>query len=185
MSAAAPADLRLFFALWPDDDTRARLAALAMRLFEGCGGRVTRAESIHVTLAFLGAVPAARLPAAEEAAAAIAGTAFRLFLDRVGCWRHNGIAWAGTSAVPGALARLAADLTAALRARGFALDPRPYVPHVTLVRSARCRELPAVDPIEWRVGDFVLVRSTPAPGGSRYEPMRRWGLAEEESVAGG
>jgi 2'-5' RNA ligase len=58
------------------------------------------------------------------------------------------------------------------------MDTRPFNPHVTLVRKAECAPLPDSTPIiDWQVEDFVLVRSTLAPDGSRYETIGRWPLA--------
>lgn len=176
MNPAPTTKLRLFFALWPDEGVRARLTDAAARLQALCGGRATRPESVHVTLAFLGYVEAERLPMIEALAAQIRGEPFCLVLDRFDYWRHNRIAWAGASATPPPLARLTADLREALRGCGIALDDRSYVPHATLVRDAVCPAIPVADPIEWQVDEFVLVRSIPGRGGSRYQVVDRWKL---------
>lgn len=52
--------LRLFFALEPDPAVRRALASLARALARATGGRVPQAEILHLTLAFLGQVPAGR-----------------------------------------------------------------------------------------------------------------------------
>jgi RNA 2',3'-cyclic 3'-phosphodiesterase len=171
-----PAKQRLFFALWPDEGVRARLGEAAQALAALGGGRATRPESIHVTLAFLGYVDAERLPALHALAEGIRGEPFRLVVDRLDYWRHNRIAWAGASTTPPPLARLASLLGAGLKDLGIPLEARPYVPHVTLVRDAACAALPALIPIEWRVDDFVLVQSVPGQSGSRYEVVGRWKL---------
>ena len=44
---------RLFFALWPDEDARERLATVAR---DDSTGRWVSRDNLHVTLAFLGAV---------------------------------------------------------------------------------------------------------------------------------
>ena len=53
---------RLFCALWPDAATRAALENARSALFP-LSGRPVEAANLHVTLVFLGAVDAARLPA--------------------------------------------------------------------------------------------------------------------------
>ena len=74
------------------------------------------------------------------------------------------------------LLRLQGTLAAHLGARGFALEPRPFAPHVTLVRKvARPLREVAFEPVAWRVTDFALVRSSLRTG--RYETLRRWPLA--------
>jgi 2'-5' RNA ligase len=80
--------------------------------------------------------------------------------------------------MPGALARLAEALGAGLRAEGFALERRPFAVHVTLIRKARgAGPLPELRPVDWPVGEFVLVRSLLSSAGSRYEPLERFALA--------
>ncbi|HYL02781.1 MAG TPA: 2'-5' RNA ligase family protein, partial [Steroidobacteraceae bacterium] len=60
---------RLFFALWPDAAQRTVLAHAVRKAVRNCGGRPVPAESLHVTLAFLGSVPESRM--AELGAAGI------------------------------------------------------------------------------------------------------------------
>jgi len=172
---AAAKPLRLFFALWPDDAVRAALTGRAVAIQRVAGGRATRAESIHLTLAFLGDVDPGRLDALKSAAAEVSLQPFDLVLDDAGYWKHNRIAWAGATQVPAALDRLVAGLRAALAGGQFAFDPKPFVPHLTLVRKARGGSaMPAVVPVRWRVSDFVLVRSVIGPEGSNYLVEARW-----------
>ena len=44
---------RLFFALWPNAKLQAELHVVGQALQKAFGGRVVRAENIHMTLAFL------------------------------------------------------------------------------------------------------------------------------------
>jgi 2'-5' RNA ligase len=141
-------------------------------------GTRTRDDSIHLTLAFVGDVDSVRLAELLAPPAELTVTQFTLTLDRWGCWPHNGVAWVAPSRVPDPLRELAAGMEAWLRDAGFEMDVRPFNPHVTLVRKARCAPLPDSTPsIGWRVEDFVLVRSALASGGSRYETIGRWPLA--------
>jgi 2'-5' RNA ligase len=174
----AEAQRRLFFALWPDAAVAASLHELAQVLQCACGGRATRRDSLHLTLAFLGGVPASRVADAEAAADAVMGSRFVFEFDRIACWKHNRIAWAGCSAPPPVVGDIAARLAANLRAAGFALDARPFAVHATLVRKADCSApLPPLDaPIAWPVHEFVLVESQPEASGSRYRIVRRWAL---------
>ena len=135
-----------------------------------------RPENVHLTLAFLGSTPAAALPAVIAAADRVPPRAFTLRVDEPGYWRHNQIAWAGVREVPLELAALVGDLRAALVAAGIAFDPKPFVAHLTLVRKARPGfKLPSLEPIDWPVRDFVLVRSVTGTDGSTYEVAQRWG----------
>lgn len=182
---APPRRRRIFFALWPDPVVAAKLHGLGRQAQGLCGGRPMRRDTLHLTLAFLGEVDAAgfeaAVGAADEVAAATdgsAGTAAALTIDRLACWKHNHIVWAGCDVVPPPLAVLASGLGATLRGRGFRLDSRPFAAHVTLLRNARCgAELAVPVPFEWPVGEFVLVESHLGAEGARYEIVGRWPLA--------
>jgi len=172
LNAAVPQQrdtIRLFFALWPDAQVRARLDGWAAALHADCGGRRMRAENLHLTLAFLGATGAARLEQLKHLAAQVSVTAFDLQIDQPGYWKHNRIAWAGASVIPEPLAALIADLRDELTAGGFRFDPKPFVPHVTLLREARePQPLPQFPAIAWPVSGLALVRSVPGGQGVRY-----------------
>ena len=168
---------RLFFALWPDAAVAARLHQAAQTAHAACGGRLMHRETLHVTLAFLGDVPAARMADIEAAAAGIVAAPFTLELDRLGYWKHNRILWAGCTQVPAALTRLADSLAQDLRAAGFELETRPFAVHATLLRDAHCTAaVPPPAAIRWPLADFALVGSRRGPDGSRYEVLKRWPL---------
>ncbi len=177
---------RVFFALWPDDEATAHLSALAQDLTARGGGRVMRPAALHLTLAFVGSVPADRIPQLEEIAGAVRAGSFELSLDRLGFWPQRGILWAGCRQTPAPLRGLAAALIAGLRAARFAIDQRSgadLVPHVTLARGARCAALPRLGtPITWQVGEFALVESHLHPSAANYTTLARFPLAE--AVAG-
>ena len=167
--------MRLFFALWPDDAVRAELARWSRELHALCGGRTTRPENLHVTLAFLGGVEDARVAEIERAADTAGLRACTLILDRAGYWKHNRIAWAGASLVPPELAALVSELRGALAKSRIAFDAKPFASHVTLLRGARePRAMPALAPVEWRLAGFALVQSVTLPRGSRYEIRKSW-----------
>jgi 2'-5' RNA ligase len=167
--------LRLFFALWPDEGVRAQLAHWSRELHALCGGRPTRPESLHVTLAFLGSVEEARVAEVERAAGEVAPRVVSLVLDQPGYWKHNRIAWAGASVVPPALEALVSELRGALAKSQIRFDAKSFVSHVTLLRDARePAAMPALVPIEWRLDGFALVQSVTLPRGSRYEIRKSW-----------
>ena len=101
---------------------------------------------------------------------------FELVLDEAGFWKHNRLAWAGAGETPAALEAMVGGLRTALAQARCAFDPKPFVPHVTLVRKARPGlALPRFEPIRWQVDGFVLVRSVTRPAGSDYFVEGRWG----------
>jgi len=167
--------VRLFFALWPDDAVCARLAHWSRELHAACGGRPTRSENLHVTLAFLGNVEDARVEEVERAAEAVAPRRCSLILDQPGYWKHNRIAWAGASTVPAELETLVRELRAALANSRIHFDAKSFASHVTLLREARePAVMPALEPIDWRLAGFALVQSVTLPRGSRYEILKFW-----------
>lgn len=169
-----PETARLFFALWPDPGVRSGLHRAAVEAARHFGGRSTRADSLHLTLAFLGDCPLADLPKLEDAASRVDCEPFRLTLDQLGFWKHNRILWAGSrEPVPG-LSRLAGRLTEELQAVGCEVGPeagRSFAAHVTLVRKVAeiPREMPVFPSLAWVCEGFVLVRSRLSARGSTYE----------------
>jgi RNA 2',3'-cyclic 3'-phosphodiesterase len=175
--------LRVFFALWPDADASERLAALAREVAARTGGRAPPSASLHVTLAFIGEVPNQRIDALRAIGAAVAASAapFALTLDCTGTFRRTGITWAGTSHLPPPLAELARNLFDALAAQDFAVERRPFSPHVTLARRCKAPEvgkLPA--PIGWKVARLALDASVSASGALRYRDLATWLLRTSE-----
>jgi 2'-5' RNA ligase len=176
--------LRLFFAVWPDTAARAALARLAGEVARDAGGRATRNESLHVTLAFLGSVPRERLPAALAAGerASQAAAPFRLSLERLGGGSYA-IAWLTPDSTPAPLRSLHAALEATLRDAEFALERRMFRPHLTLVRDCvRRARRGALPPIAWDVTRLALVASTTAGGASRYTEVAAWPLAQASGI---
>jgi 2'-5' RNA ligase len=174
----AAQSLRLFFALWPDDDARRALAPIAADVAAERGGRATAEANLHVTVAFLGSVGVERVPALGEAGAgAVADVSpFVLTLDRVG-GAGSQIAWLAPSSVPPALLRLHESVVERLAKLEVDVDRRRYRPHVTLAR--RCTRAPrrhAVQPVSFPVDRLALIASTPRAGGSRYEALAAWPL---------
>jgi RNA 2',3'-cyclic 3'-phosphodiesterase len=166
---------RLFFALWPDVDALRQLEALSHDVALVAEGTATPADKIHLTLAFLGEVPAERQAAVELAGSQTQGPAFKWTLDRVGSFRRARVAWAGTSEPPAALLELQSSLAQRLAEGGFALEERPFAPHLTLARKI-AKPLPAaaIPPIRIASTSLALVVSDAGTG--RYTTVKSWPL---------
>lgn len=174
-----PHPARLFFAIWPDINTRKLLDQVGRQLHAACGGRRTRRETIHITLVFLGEVPLERIDVLRTLAGQVAACSFELVLTKLDWWKHNRVAWAAPDATPEAMAELVRGLESKLTGQAFKIDTRPYSPHVTLLRKANCHESVTLDvPIRWQVTDFVLVQSVPDASGAAYEVIGRWPLVK-------
>lgn len=181
-----PATARVFFALWPSPEIAGHLGDIARESAAYFGGRATRSDTIHLTLAFLGNVPEARLPELSAAAAKVRVESFGIVIDRLGFWSHNHLLWAGCRQPEAPLGELAGQLRLVLARAGFRVggEGRDFVPHVTLVRHmpdagapSERRPLPPIAPLLWRCERFVLVRSTLSASGSTYRVIDAFPLA--------
>ena len=131
--------MRLFVAAELPEEIREALAETSA-LLRGCvRGRYVAPNSFHVTLAFLGEVePHCVNGVCNALERGCAGhTAFPISLGDFGCFgkRSKATLWQGFSNAT-ALTKLAETVRAELRAEGFRFDEKPFIGHVTLMRSA-------------------------------------------------
>lgn len=168
-----PPTQRLFFALWPDQVLRQRLAELARQV----ATRPVPPANLHLTLVFLGSQTAAQRDCAMAAAQQVRGAPFELVLDYLGGWSGPRIQWLGSRQAPQALLDLVAELNRHLAACGFTPERRPFAPHVTLARKVRQPRVQLLDaPIHWPAREFVLAESVSTDEGVRYPVLARWPL---------
>lgn len=167
---------RLFFALWPEPRQRHELQR-CFPLLADSPGRPVVPENLHLTLAFPGNVDAETRSCLERAADDIHVPPFAISLDRFGYWKHPKVIWYGPSETPAELIRLAEELEAAMRGCGLTPDPRPYRPHVTLLRKAQGMPEAKAPQMVWRAEGFALVFSQGSAEGVRYSVLRQWRLS--------
>ena len=166
-----PPTLRLFLALWPDAAVRAALREQALRWGWPDAARRYDESDWHLTLHFLGHLPAERL-ADLRAGLTVDVEPFELLLDRAELW--HGIAVLSCEQVPPALLQLHQVLAHAMQRLDLLPDARPYRPHLTLARSAVGAQLPLEPPrIAWPVRGYALVRSTADPRW-RYDAVQQY-----------
>ena len=170
---------RLFFALWPEGETRRGLASAADAVHRGANGRPVPHENLHITLAFLGSVDEAGSQCVRAAAARLSGERFDLTIDRPGWWKRTGILWLGPSTGPAELNRLVKALWAELEPCGFWPDFRDFHPHVTIARRCRKAELADFEPVSWPVEAVTLLESHTGQRGASYTVIERWPLSEK------
>lgn len=165
-----PPPARLFLALWPGPGVRQALAAFRDATPWPAGASPVADDKLHLTLHFIGSVPADRV--AEAAAGLqVPVKGFMLALDHAECWR-GGLALLRPRLLPAPLVQLHADLGAALRALDLPVEQRVFRPHVTLARRAgQAAPLVPAAPLRWQVSGYVLVQSRPD---GRYEVLRRY-----------
>jgi 2'-5' RNA ligase len=189
---AASKPLRLFIAVPLTGEVRAQAAACVDALrAAGADAAWLKPETLHVTLRFLGATPADRVPALEKALdAAVHGRSpFTLTLDHLGVFgpsRAPKVVWAGVGEGLEPLKSLAGAVEEALAAQGFAREERPFAAHLTLGRLRSARNAAAlVEALEradlrWTlpVDRLILYSSKLGPGGSVHTPLRERRLAD-------
>ncbi len=186
---------RLFFALWPDDALRERLAraSAALRQRENPAGRWLQPARYHLTLVFVGDFPQALPPGLAEgvaaAAARLRSRPFELLMDRAGSFRNREIPWwLGPSTEPPQLRELFQRLREELRSARLPYDANlRLTPHLTVLRNAgRVLPVTPIPSLDWNVGEFVLVHSIVGPQ-SEYRLLGRWPLDPQapETVTAG
>lgn len=175
MTDQASENLRLFFALWPDDTTRSAL----MRLQTNLNGRIVPYSNLHMTLAFLGQQPAQVMDTCKDILLRLRAQPSLLTLDRLGYFSRNRVAWAGVHEAPAGLTALHDEIADALAERGIsARDQQTFKPHVTLARDAATPGDISFAPVPWRAAQVALVKSAMLPSGSAYEVLALRSLDE-------
>jgi 2'-5' RNA ligase len=174
----SPSQLRIFFALWPDPATRARLAAIAARIPLAGAARRVPEYNLHLTLHFVGNVEPADADCMRRQARAVEGAAFELVIDSSGQFGRARVGWLGPARIPDALLNLHRDLGINLRACGYEAEKRAYCPHISVVRKPnRVDQTAGFDPLRWKVDNFVLVESRAAETGVRYQVVESYPLS--------
>lgn len=192
---AAPVDppgvLRLFYAVPVPAAARTHVGELIDRVQAGVGDgtariRWVRVEGLHLTLRFLGAMPASLQPALEAAAdeVAVAATPFEVGLSGGGAFpsvaRPRSL-WIGVADGGEELAALADGLTGRCAAIGIELETRPFAAHLTIGRTDGVRLGPAAARalaeaaaeihVRFTADRLVLFRSQLGGGPARYEAL--------------
>jgi 2'-5' RNA ligase len=168
----------VFFAILPDEDAKARIAALSKRLQRdhGVRGKPIAPDCLHVSVHALEPYDDAIIEAAKSVGAAIDAPCFKVGFDRV-------LSFNGSPGVPLVLG-FSDDLPALMALRkslGIELKRRvgqrtrpSFTPHLTfLFGDHRVPDLD-IELISWNVREFVLVRSV--HGQSRHIQLGRWPL---------
>jgi 2'-5' RNA ligase len=169
---------RVFFALWPEALARNALHTLAMEYQSRCEARAMGADTLHMTLLFLGEIERAYLPQLIQTADKVSAPAFGFILERLSFWQHNRIAYASPLVEVPTLDQLVTALQQELTAAGFLFDNHELNPHVTLLRHVgHILEPQVIVPIMWWVDSFVLVESVMTDRGVSYQVLQKWPLS--------
>lgn len=186
-------ELRLFVAIELPAPILEALQTLQNRLKAADTGHTVRwvqPTGIHLTLKFLGEVPAGRrMDITRAMEAAVDGHApLTLSAAGLGCFpntRRPRVVWAGLAGDLAPLADLQRSVERALVPLGFPPEDRAFSPHLTLGRVRReasagqaqalgdliarqAAEMGAVPLASWSAGVVSLMRSELDRGGARY-----------------
>lgn len=194
--------LRLFLAVELPSPVRDSVARVREAFSASRGLRWVNPDLLHITIRFLGDVPAIHVSLVEEAAryAAEGVQPHTAHVSGIGAFpndRQPRVLWAGLAEDEGAaaLTRLHGFVEAALEARGFDREDRPFSAHITLARtrddisSAERRSIgdalrevsERVSPAgEVPVDTLTVMRSDLSAAGPRYTPLVRVPLGRQQ-----
>jgi RNA 2',3'-cyclic 3'-phosphodiesterase len=181
--------MRCFIALNPPQAGRDALhAALEPLRQQDLPVRWAPADSLHLTLKFLGDIEGGEVPRIEEVlrAAADRHGPVEIELSGFGAFpslRRANVLWAGVAPNPG-LSALQQQIELACSRLGYAREQRPYRPHITVARLQSGARSPDIEraaagfdhSARFTIDTLDLMRSHSAGGGARYEPLLRQAL---------
>ena len=167
--------MRLFFALWPDADVTRRFTQMARQLKLDGRSRWVDPKNYHLTLAFIGEVPATKLAVLQQIGQSLRASQFTFTCDSIEFWRESKVVVAAAHVAPSGLVDLATQLNSAI-----GLPPERLRAHVTLARKvAQAPVLQAMSPVVWRATTFSLIRSDTGGVQSAYTVLDTWSLLDE------
>ena len=183
--------IRAFVAVEPSAAMKRELARLIGKLGSDgtLGLRLTRPESVHLTLSFLGDIRTDSVsPIIESLTAAVCALSpFEIGLGPPGFFPKRGsprVLWVGLTGNLPELAALQDSVAGSLAALGFAQERRAFSPHLTigrfrtgtseLLRRRSAKTLLSTGmptDVSMRVEEIGLIRSRLLPGGAVYERL--------------
>ena len=183
--------IRAFVAVEPSAAMKRELARLIGKLGSDgtLGLRLTRPESVHLTLSFLGDIRTDSVsPIIESLTAAVCALSpFDIGLGPPGFFPKRGsprVLWVGLTGNLPELAALQDSVAGSLAALGFAQERRAFSPHLTigrfrtgtseLLRRRSSKTLLSTGmptDVSMRVEEIGLIRSRLLPGGAVYERL--------------
>ncbi len=169
-------DVRLFFALWPDDDVRLQIVENLRKLdLDRNKNRLVSNNNLHLTLHFVGNVSITKMKCLDWQARQVIAEKFDLSLDYSGYFKKPKVLWLGCRTVPRALIDLQQNLGREIAECEYTPEERPYSPHVTVARKIYHAPEPVeFAPISWQVDRFVMVESISDVAGVRYEVVKSY-----------
>ncbi|NLP05868.1 RNA 2',3'-cyclic phosphodiesterase [Candidatus Fermentibacteria bacterium] len=171
--------MRIFAAMpLPSDTLEAVSAWMEVERLRFPGLRWVRPGQVHLTLRFLGDVPASIVSELEKTVEGMDIPPVGFTLDSTGCFRAGGaglpsVYWIGGHFGPEA-ARMAAELGRIRDDRGRQEKPGRFTPHLTVARQGRFdgeARLSRPGPWSGELRRLVVYNSTLSSSGSSYEEL--------------
>jgi len=172
--------LRMFYALRPDLETRAKIEAAARAIAWDDPVRLVPVENFHLTIAFVGEVDDERLAELRRIGALLRAARCTLEFAAYEYWPKPAVVVAAAREIPAALESCWRALHQALASHDFRLDPKRLRPHVTLARKVTQAPVPTpMSSFSWHATDFCLMRSLGGGAQPVYTVVDTWPLLDE------
>ena len=169
---------RLFFALWPDDNTRQAITTTFKRLSADLSnGHIIQPANLHLTLHFIGNTSETKMHCLARQAEKVRVNKFTVTLNHYGYFKKPEIIWMGLKQKPPSLEELYRKLAREFAECDYHPDNRDYSPHISLIRKiARPDKLDEFEPIKWQIKEFVLVESLTKNNPIEYSVIQQYPL---------
>jgi 2'-5' RNA ligase len=183
---------RIFFAVLPDAEaiTGIRRHTLRLREQHSLWGRPIIDGRLHISLLGLGdyrGIPGPLVKRVWQAANLVLLPSFDVSFDQVLTFAHENADPSRQkpcvlveSAERCGLIGLQNSLMAFMRNFGFSVKQPPgFTPHMTLLYDRKPISAAPLEPVTWKVREFVLVRSQIGDVGRPYDILGRWSLLDD------
>lgn len=185
---------RLFIAVEIPIEVRTRIDGVGDELRAlGWRARWAGSSGTHLTLKFYGDTPVEQIDTLRNTLdmRVRRHRPFDLCAEGAGVFPQRGparVLWLGISGELGALGELQRDIEIGSQELGFAVERRPFAPHLTIARfrpeslhtvsglEAELRRIGEMAPIAFQVEWVTLFRSELRPTGAVYTPLARFSL---------
>ncbi len=154
--------MRAFLCIVANRQTKREVERLQKQLLTYGEGRLVPAENLHITLAFLGEISKADLPGIQQAMR-IPFEPMDITFSKLGVFhRKKDVWWLGIEKNE-KLEQTQKELIMRLKAEGFDVGDKAFLPHMTVVRNARFhrtdpQDIP-LEPFSMKAERLVLMKS--------------------------
>ncbi|MBF0266029.1 MAG: RNA 2',3'-cyclic phosphodiesterase [Gammaproteobacteria bacterium] len=163
---------RFFFALKPDNETRDKIVSAQKQL--NLSGRLIKPENLHITLLFMGKPEPRQIEKVIGFAQKIHCLEFSFALDVIGYFKKAQVSWLGLSESSRELINLHSELLISAQNSHIPIQTQKFIPHLTLERNTKVFKKQNIEPIQWKVKDFVLYQSIDTQSGVHYQVLHQF-----------